>query len=83
MRQEVSFKNRDRFTALGITIAAIRKARGMSQELLAEKAGISRTHLANIESPNVPIAFSIEILYNIADALGVEAADLLSTKFPY
>ena len=82
MRQEVSFNNRDRFMSLGITIAAVRKMRGMSQELLAEKANISRTHLAAIESPNKCVAFSLEILFNIADALGVEAADLLSAKLP-
>lgn len=82
MRQEIQFKNRDRIMALGITIAAVRKMRGMSQEQLAEKAEMSRSHLAAIESPNTPVAFSVEILFNIADALGVEASELLSAKFP-
>ena len=82
MRVEASFNNRDRFITLGITIAAVRKLRGMSQIQLAEKANVSRSHLAAIESTNTPVAFSLEILYNIADALGVEAADLLSAKLP-
>ena len=43
MSKEVSFKNRDRFVQLGIAIAALRKMRGLSQEKLAEKAGVSRS----------------------------------------
>lgn len=33
MSKEVEFKNRDRFIQLGIAIAALRKMRGMSQQL--------------------------------------------------
>ena len=43
MSKEVSFKNRDRFVQLGIAIAALRKMRGLSQEKLAERAGVSRS----------------------------------------
>ena len=42
MGKDISFKNHDRFIHLGIAIAALRKMRGMSQEQLAEKAGISQ-----------------------------------------
>lgn len=77
---KVSFDNRDRFVELGITIAAIRKLRGLSQEELAEKAGISRSFLSCIEAPNVVKAFSVDILYNIADALDVRAGDLLNNS---
>lgn len=83
MSNNVSMKNRDRFIQLGITIAALRKMRGMSQEQLAEKAGMSRSHLSSIEAPNIVRPFSLEILYNIADALGVDASDLLTASiFP-
>ena len=71
MSKDVVFNNRDRFIELGLTIAAIRKMRGFSQEALAEKAGISRSHLSSIEAPNIIRPFSVEVLYNIADALGV------------
>ena len=47
------FKNRDRAIQLGITISTIRRLRGMSQEQLAEKAHISRSHLSAIEAPNM------------------------------
>lgn len=69
--KDVAFKNRDRFIELGLKIAALRKMQGMSQEVLAEKAGISRSHLSSIEAPNIVRPFSLEVLYNLADALGV------------
>lgn len=74
----MDFKNRDRFINLGITIAVLRKLRGMSQEQLAEKAGISRSHLSAIEAPSMVRAFSLEALYNIADALDIAPGELLS-----
>ena len=83
MSKEVGFKNRDRFVQLGLTIAAIRKMKGFSQEQLAEKAHISRSHLSSIEAPNIVRPFSLEVLYNIADALDVEPGDLLNaSSFP-
>lgn len=82
MAKEVEFKNRDRFIELGLTIAALRKMQGMSQEALAEKAHISRSHLSSIEAPNIVRPFSLEVLYNIADALNINAGDLLNFSFP-
>ena len=67
MSKEVSFKNRDRFIQLGIAISTLRKMRGLSQEKLAERAK----------------AFSLEIFYDIADALDVDPADLITASvFP-
>ncbi len=80
MRREITFKNRDRFIRLGIAISTLRKIRGMSQEELAEKANISRSMLALIESPNLVQSLSIDILFSIADALNVTAAELLSAN---
>ena len=50
---------------------------GMSQEELAERAMMSRSHLSAIEAPNIVRPFSVEILFNISDALGVEPSELL------
>lgn len=72
------FQNCDRFIELGLEISALRKMRGMSQEELAAKAKISRSHLSSIEAPNIIRPFSLEVLYNIADALNIQAGDLLS-----
>lgn len=82
LSKDIEFKNRDRFIELGLTIASLRKMQGMSQEQLAEKAKISRSHLSSIEAPNIIRPFSLEVLYNIADALGINPSDLLNAKLP-
>ncbi len=82
MVKEIQFKNRDRFVELGLTIAALRKMQGLSQEELADQAGISRSHLSSIEAPNICRPFSVEVLFNIADALSINAGDLLNSSFP-
>ncbi|MDD4371906.1 MAG: helix-turn-helix transcriptional regulator [Anaerostipes sp.] len=83
MSKNIAFKNRDRFIELGLTIAALRKLQGMSQEQLAEKAKISRSHLSSIEAPNIIRPFSLEVLYNLADALNINAGDLLNSTLPF
>lgn len=80
MRKEFSFKNRDRFIQLGIAISSLRKVRGMSQEKLADKANISRSLLSVIEAPNTASSFSLEVLYDISDALEVTPADLINAS---
>ena len=83
MSKDVSFKNRDRLSQLGIAIATLRKVRGMSQEKLAEEAGISRSLLSYIEAPGIAHSFSLEVLFDIADALEVDPADLINASvFP-
>lgn len=83
MNKPVSFKNRDRFIQLGITISTLRKIRGFSQENLAENANISRGLLGKIEAPNMAHNFSVEVLFDIADALDVDPADLINASvFP-
>lgn len=77
MSKDVSYKNRDRFLELGLAIASLRKMKGLSQDALAAKAGISRSHLSAIEAPNIIRAFSVEVLYNLADALGIRPGELL------
>ena len=83
MSKEVSFKNRDRFIQLGIAIAALRKLRGMSQEQLAYKAGISRSLVSSIEAPGIAKSFSLEVFFDIADALDINPEDLIhALAFP-
>ena len=76
----VSFDNIDKLTEIGYNIAYYRKHAGLTQEQLAEKIGISRSHLSAIEAPNVVRSFSIELLFSIADALNIEAYRLLIFK---
>ena len=83
MNNEKELKNRDRFIHLGIAIAALRKMRGLSQEQLAEKANVSRSHISSIEAPGIARPFSLEVFFNIADALEIDPADLISASvFP-
>ena len=83
MGKEVDYKNRDRFIQLGIAISTLRRIRGLSQEKLSEKANISRSLLSNIEAPNMAYNFSVEVLYNIADALDVAPEQLIKASvFP-
>ena len=77
MSKDVSYKNRDRLLELGLAIASLRKMKGLSQDALAAKAGISRSHLSAIEAPNIIRAFSVEVLYNLADALEIRPGELL------
>lgn len=83
MSNDVSFKNRDRFIQLGIAIASLRRMRGLSQEKLAEKASVSRSLISMIEAPGMAKGFSLEVFFNIADALEVDPADLINASvFP-
>ncbi len=83
MAKQIDFKNRDRFIQLGIAIAALRKVRGMSQEQLAEKSGVSRSHISAIEAPGLVRPFSLDVFFNIADALEIDPQDLIgATVFP-
>lgn len=80
MSKDVEFKNRDRFLQLGIAISALRKMRGLSQEQLAEKANVSRSHISSIEAPGIVRPFSLEVFFNLADALEVDPADLINAS---
>ncbi len=83
MGKEVSFKNRDRLIQIGIVISTLRKLRGLSQEKLAEKAGISRSLISVIEAPNLAHSFSLEVFFDIADALNIPPETLIKASvFP-
>lgn len=56
-------------------LRALRQAKGLSQEELAHQAGIDRTYISALER-NVYNA-SIDVVDRLAEALGVDAAELL------
>ena len=60
----ISFENKDYYIELGLNIAFYRKRAGMTQDMLAEKADLSRSHLSAIEAPNIIRPFSLEILFH-------------------
>lgn len=65
---------------LGQQIRKYRKVHGMSQEQLAEKIGISVTHMSHIETGNTKL--SLQVFVDIARALDISADDLLSESTP-
>lgn len=76
----IAFENKDYYIDVGLNISYYRKRAGMTQDILAEKAGVSRSHLSAIEAPNIIRPFSMEILFNIARSLNVEPCKLLEFR---
>ena len=69
--------------SFGNTIKELRVKHGLSQEKLAELAHVSRSHISAIEAPGIAHPFSLEVFFNIADALEVDPADLINASvFP-
>ena len=60
---------------IGQRIRKFRRARGLSQEQLAERVGISITHMSHIETGNTKLSLSVFV--DIASALEVQADALL------
>lgn len=65
MSQESVNKFAERYKRIGLNIALQRKMKGLTQIQLAEKIGISRTHMSNIEAPNMLTPVSLEVIFEI------------------
>ena len=63
------------YRKIGTNIRLVRKAKGLSQEALAEMVNISGTHMSHIETGNTKL--SLQVFADIADALNVSADELL------
>jgi transcriptional regulator with XRE-family HTH domain len=74
-KKSPSFSGNPALVGLGAAIRAARLAHGLSQEALAELAGIDRSYMGGIERGEHNLA--IMNLLKIADALGVKASALL------
>ena len=60
---------------IGQRIRKYRKAYGLSQEQLADKIGISTTHMSHIETGNTKL--SLPVLVSLSETLNVHTDDLL------
>jgi transcriptional regulator with XRE-family HTH domain len=69
-----------RYKEIGRRIAFYRKQRGLSQEQLADRIGISKSYLSKIEAPSAEKFCSLMILFDIAAGLGVDIVRLLSDE---
>ncbi|WP_289051675.1 helix-turn-helix transcriptional regulator [uncultured Psychrobacter sp.] len=65
----------ERIIAFGKRVREMRKTKGISQERLAEMAGIDRSYMGNIERGEKNI--TLKKAYEICDALDVEIQDLV------
>lgn len=75
MQEVIDQKTREGLrNAIGQNVARLRKAKGLSQSELAEKAGITYVHVSRLE--NGISAASADVLFALADALGVKADKL-------
>jgi len=76
-KNTMEFDNRERYRDLGCAIAYYRKRKGLTQEQLAERVGVSRQHMGAIEAPNMVRAISLDVLFNLAAVLEIEPYILL------
>ena len=65
----------ERMVAFGKRVREVRKSKGISQEKLAEMAGIDRSYMGNIERGEKNI--TLKKAYEICDALEIEIQDLV------
>ena len=63
---------------IGSNIKLLRSVRQLNQHQLAERLGISQTHLSNIEHNNVLV--SLKLLVRSANVLGCSLEELLDRK---
>lgn len=73
----MNIKHSEKYKKIGIKISEYRKRKGLTQEEFANMFGISYSYLTQIEAPNVVTKMSLEVLFDIADALSIDIKDLL------
>lgn len=70
------------YKAIGKNVRKYRKEEGLTQEALAEKTSISISYLTKIEAPNCDKSFSLEVLLDLSEALGIDVRSLLEDIYP-
>ena len=68
---------KDNYIKMGLKIAYYRKLKNLSQEQLAEKAGLGASFIGQIEAPNTYKSFSFDTLFRIAKALDIPPYKIL------
>lgn len=61
-----------------LNLRCLRVATGLSQEALAERAGLHRTYVSSIERAERNV--SLENIFKLAKALGVDPRELLAPE---
>ena len=76
MDEEYEHDYDEMYIRMGENVATYRKLKNISQIELAEQLDISRTHMSNIEAPNMPTPISLKLMFKICDTLGITPGDL-------
>ena len=74
----MQLKQLEKYRILGLNIAYYRKQRGLSQNELAERINISRTHMSRIETASC--AVSLDAIFDICDVLNVSPKKLFDFR---
>ena len=77
VRQSISTDSEGRLRKLGTAIRAARLERGLSQEALADAAGIDRSHMGKIERGERNV--SVLNVARVAAALNLSLASLMAS----
>lgn len=76
VKKNLTESERQFLLKIGFRVSYFRKIRGMSQQELADKAGISLNSVSHIESTSV-IGISLITMYRLAIALDIEPKQIL------
>lgn len=68
---------KDNYIKMGLKIAYYRKLKSMTQEELAEKAGLGTSLIGQIEAPNFYKSFTFDTLFRISKALDIPPYKIL------
>lgn len=74
------FNNTDKYYGISTNIILYRKLAGLTQSQLAELVDISQPYLSKVESLNNPTMCSLEVLFDIAEALRIPTYKLFKTE---
>lgn len=77
MSKDITGSNRELFIRISIVISANRKLKGLSQEQFADIVGVSRSLISAIEAPRLAYNFTLDVFFNIANALEIPPDVLL------
>lgn len=72
----------EKYRQIGLKIAYYRKLRGLTQEELAERVGLTPAFIGHLEAPNIPKALSLDALFDIAGVLEIPPQRFLEFDTP-
>ena len=82
MKSSVDPSFYDRYVAIGNYIALVRRDKHMNQDEFAEFCGVSRSTISSLEAPKKDKTCTLDILFRISRAIGIDITELLSYTLP-